>query len=76
VIDFDSLADKRRRRCFKRLPTTLELSESEVDALRVAGRALLGRSEEFRRFVRDQAGTPAVLAPLPDAAPFCRDEAR
>lgn len=71
VIDFDAIADERARRCFKRIPTTLDLPGPEVDALRMAGRRVLADAREFRRFVRDQAGEHATLGALPEASRFC-----
>jgi NTE family protein len=71
VIDFDSVEDERVRRCFKRIPTTLDLPAAEVDALRMAGRSLLDRSEEFQRFLADHGGEKSALPPLRSAARFC-----
>lgn len=73
VIDFDSVEDAAKRNCFKRIPTTLDLPEAEVDALRAAGRRLLARSAEFSRFLADHAGEEEKLRPLPAAARFCRE---
>jgi len=55
-IAFDYLPDRKEREYFQNIPTTLYLSEEQVDRLRdVAGR-LLRSSETFRRLVRDLGG--------------------
>jgi NTE family protein len=73
AIGFDAVEDDRRRRCFKRIRTTLDLPAAEVDALRLAGRQLLARAEEFRRFVKDQNGEEALPTPLSGAMRFCSE---
>lgn len=52
-VSFDAIADDRERRYFMDLPTTLSLSDEQVDKTReVAGR-LLRTSPGFRRLLRD-----------------------
>lgn len=50
-VDFQSLNSKANRDFFNALPTTLQLSNREVDQLIAAGRSLLKDNPEFRRFI-------------------------
>jgi NTE family protein len=73
VIGFDAVRDDLQRRCFKRIPTTLDLPPAEIDALRIAGRTVLAESSEFRRFFQEQSGDVQDLRALPSAARFCSE---
>ena len=52
-VSFDKLADNEERRSFSGLPTTFDLGDEEIDALRgVAGR-ILHESRDFTRLLRN-----------------------
>jgi NTE family protein len=71
LIDFESLPGDAERACFKRIETSLDLPDAEVDALREIGRRQLLAAPEFRRFVRAHRGAWRTLPALPAAARFC-----
>lgn len=52
-VKFDALKSEDERWYFKRLPTSFNLSDEEVDRLREAARRILSESREFRRLVED-----------------------
>ncbi|MCW5772417.1 MAG: patatin-like phospholipase family protein [Rhodospirillaceae bacterium] len=76
IVDFEALPNAAERTCFKRIETSLDLPEEQVDALREAGRRLLAASPEFRRFLAAHAGEPGTLPALPAAAKFCPGRGR
>ena len=51
-VGFDDLEDEKERRYFKRLPTSFQLSDEQVDRLREAGRRLLRESPDFQRLLK------------------------
>jgi hypothetical protein len=55
-VDFDKLADPKRRQMMKHLPTSFRLSVEEVDDLRSAAREIMTSSGEFQEFMRDMNG--------------------
>jgi hypothetical protein len=55
-IDFDKLADRKRRLAMKRLPTTFHLPVEDVDDLRTAAREIMTSSRDFQEFMRDMDG--------------------
>lgn len=50
-VSFESLEEKGLKSFFNNLPTSLELSDGEVDVLIKTGRSLLRKSPEFREFL-------------------------
>ena len=71
VIDLASAPNAAARACFRRIQTSFDLPEQEVDALRELGRHELSTAPEFRRFLRAYRGDTGALAPLPAARRFC-----
>lgn len=61
-VSFQSLRSDAERTYFNRLPTSLELSDADVDRLIAAGRDLLRHDPEFRRFVVDTGSARAPIA--------------
>jgi NTE family protein len=55
-VDFDKLADGKRRKAMKRLPTTFDLPVEQVDDLRAAAREIVTNSRDFQEFMRDMEG--------------------
>lgn len=55
-VDFDKLADEKRQREMKRLPTSFRLAVEEVDALRASAREIMTGSMEFQEFMVDMEG--------------------
>ena len=55
-VDFDKLADRKRRQAMKSLPTSFRLSVEEVDALRASAREIMTGSKDFQEFMRDMEG--------------------
>ena len=55
-IDFDKLADRKRRQAMKHLPTSFRLSVEQVDALRASAREIMTGSKDFQEFMRDMEG--------------------
>lgn len=51
-VSFESLEEQNLKSFFNNLPTSLELSESEVNVLIGAGRRLLRQAPEYRAFVQ------------------------
>lgn len=76
LLDFDGVSDRAERGCFKRIATSFDLPEDQVDALRAIGGRLLAQSAEFQRFVRDHAGKQDTIAALPAAARFCPERSK
>lgn len=56
-VSFASLQTKTLKAYFNNLPTSLELSDQEVDMLIDAGRTLLRKEPEFKRFLQQYGGT-------------------
>lgn len=55
-VSFESLKAKTLKSYFNNLPTSLELSDHDVDMLIAAGRDLLRRSPQFQTFLSDSGG--------------------
>lgn len=55
-VSFESLEVKTLKSYFNSLPTSLELSDHDVDMLIAAGRDLLRRSPEFQAFLAETGG--------------------
>jgi NTE family protein len=64
-VSFENFPDERNRRYFKRIPTSFNLSDRQVDELIWAGRELLLDSPDYKRLVESVGGTPAEKAPRP-----------
>lgn len=67
-VDFSSLESPGLQQYFNNLPTTLELSNEEVDTLIEAGRRQLRRSPDFQRFMASNRG---ILQETPVTKPPC-----
>jgi NTE family protein len=52
-VDFDKLADEKRSKTLKHLPTSFVLSGEQVDDLRAAAREIVTDSRDFQEFMRD-----------------------
>ena len=50
-VAFDAIADPGERRYFTELPTTLSLSDEQVDRLREVSGKLLRESREYKRLL-------------------------
>lgn len=61
-VDFSALESPGLQQYFNNLPTTLELSNDEVDVLIAAGRQLLRKSEPYQQFLQRNNG---VQTPMP-----------
>jgi NTE family protein len=59
-ISFDQLDDANEKAFLNQLPTSFRLADGEVDRLRAAGRGLILKSPEFRRFLVDAGARIAV----------------
>jgi NTE family protein len=57
-VNFDRVRDDKLRHDLKNLPTTFELPDEAVDALRAAGREVLRQSPDFQRLLGDLAASP------------------
>ncbi|MGB5261622.1 MAG: patatin-like phospholipase family protein [Gammaproteobacteria bacterium] len=55
-IDFNRIPQSGQRQYFNQIPTSLSLSQEQVDDLIAVGRELLLSNNEFQRFVRDMGG--------------------
>jgi len=55
-LNFESIDTPSLKRYFNNLPTSLELSDEEIDSLIEAGRELLRRSVEFQSFLQQNEG--------------------
>jgi hypothetical protein len=58
-------------RCLKNVPTRLQLSPGQVNAVRQAGAELLSQSSAFQAFLADYDGMAAPLPDLLDGQDFC-----
>jgi NTE family protein len=63
-VDFDKLADIKRRQEMKRLPTSFRLSVKEVDDLRASAREIMTDSKDFQEFMRDMKGRWSHVASI------------
>lgn len=61
-VSFESIQAKTLKSYFNNLPTSLELTEQEVDMLIDAGRSLLRKEPEFRKFMEKNGGTRGGVA--------------
>jgi len=59
-LKFESIEVLSLKRYFNNLPTSLELSDEEIDSLIEGGRNLLRNSVEFKLFLEQHGGTQAV----------------
>ena len=57
-VSFESIQAKTLKSYFNNLPTSLELSNNEVDMLIDAGRTLLRKEPGYRQFLERNGGTP------------------
>jgi NTE family protein len=71
LISFEYLPDRVQARCLKNVPTRLQLSPGEVNAVRQAGADLLTQSSAFQAFLAEFAGVAAPLPDLLDGQDFC-----
>jgi NTE family protein len=71
LISFEHLPDRVQGRCLKNVPTRLQLSPGQVNAVRQAGADLLTRSSAFQAFLADYDGVAAPLPDLLDGQDFC-----
>ncbi len=55
-VDFDELADPKKRQAMKHLPTSFYLPPEDVDGLRAAAREIMDGSEAFQGFLRGMDG--------------------
>ena len=55
-VSFDDIQYKDARNIFNRMPTSLELSDREVDQLIAAGRLILRRDASYQRFLERNQG--------------------
>ena len=68
-VTFESLKTQTLKSYFNNLPTSLELSDHEVDMLIGAGRNLLRNEPRFKNFLEANAGTKVLAAsPAPSRA--------
>ncbi len=64
LINFDMLADRETRHCFKNVGTRLSLPDRTIDEVRRAGAYLLWKSVAFQKFLKKYDGrSPAPPAP-------------
>lgn len=66
-VSFKDFSESRTRSLFNNLPTSLELSDAQIDAVIAAGRKLLRDQPSFRRLKRDLA---AQLEHTPESSNF------
>lgn len=59
-VSFASVRSRDEKDFFNNLPTSLELTDAEVDRLINAGRELLRNNAEYQSFLRTNHGQPAV----------------
>ncbi len=62
-VTFESIKTQTLKSYFNNLPTSLELSDHEVDMLIGAGRELLRNEPRFKHFLEANAGTRVLEAP-------------
>jgi len=62
-VTFESIKTQTLKSYFNNLPTSLELSDHEVDMLIGAGRDLLRNEPRFKHFLEANAGTRVLEAP-------------
>jgi NTE family protein len=71
LISFEHMPDRVQARCLKNVPTRLQLSPGEVNAVRQAGAELLVQSSAFQEFLAAYDGVAAPLPDLLDGQTFC-----
>jgi NTE family protein len=67
-VDFSSIDSPGLQQYFNNLPTTLELSNEEVDTLIAAGRLQLRKSKPYQEFMARNHGQLHIS---PDEKPTC-----
>ncbi len=72
VIEFDRIANPRRRDCFNNIKTALSLPADQVDALRRLGRRQLRADPAFQRLVRDLRGQVGAMPTIKGGKVFCK----
>jgi NTE family protein len=72
LISFEHLPDRVQARCLKNVPTRLQLSPGQVNAVRQAGASLLRESSAFQAFLAEYAGVAAPLPDLLDGQDYCQ----
>jgi NTE family protein len=72
LISFEHLPDRVQGRCLKNVPTRLQLSPGQVNAVRQAGAELLTQSSAFKAFLAEYEGVAAPLPDLLDGQDFCQ----
>lgn len=65
-VSFDSIQTESLKSYFNNLPTSLELSDHEVDMLIGAGRDLLRKAPEYRQFLEANAAVRMTPGALPN----------
>jgi NTE family protein len=71
-VGFDGIAEAKRRRFLKSIPTSFTLTREQVDGVITAGHELLRNNAEYQRLLRDLAGAngrSVVQRPVSMAAP-------
>jgi NTE family protein len=71
LISFEHLPDRVQGRCLKNVPTRLQLSPGQVNAVRQAGAELLIQSSAFQAFMAAYDGVAPPLPDLLDGQDFC-----
>ena len=71
LISFEHMPDRVQGRCLKNVPTRLQLSPGEVNAVRQAGAQLLIQSGAFQDFLAEYDGVATPLPDLLDGQDFC-----
>ena len=62
-MSFESIQAQTLKSYFNNLPTSLELSDHDIDMLIGAGRDLLRNEPRFKDFLKANAGTRTPAAP-------------
>jgi NTE family protein len=73
-VAFAQHPDPEERAYLSALPTTLRLSDEQVERSIAAGRAILAASPEFQALLEDLAALPAPRAPVAPADPVAGPE--
>ena len=58
-VSFDAIRDPKERAYFMNLPTSVALTEPQVDRLRDLAGQLMRQSADYESVVRELGGTPA-----------------
>jgi NTE family protein len=72
LISFEHLPDRVQGRCLKNVPTRLQLTPGQVNAVRQAGANLLTQSSAFQAFLAEYDGVAAPLPDLLDGQNYCQ----